>query len=258
MRFMIVDDEERARHLLELFLRKRSDAEEIGVFGKSREALAYASAHPVDIAFLDIEMPELNGIDLATEFLALQHIPAVIFLTGFSQYALAAWEVEAIDFILKPFSAEDVNHGIARAVKMSNLAPRQRLEIRCFPTFQLLVDGIPVLVQHKKSTELLAYLVHHRGAWVTTNDAVAALFEDKDEEKAKNYFRLILYRLRRMLKEYGIADLLQTKAGYLRVDPHGFSCDYYDYLNGEGNLFHGEYLTEYAWAEFTVGSLVNR
>ena len=258
MRFMIVDDEERARHLLEMFLRKRDDAEDIVVFDKSLDALTYASSYPVDIAFLDIEMPELNGIDLATEFLALEHVPAVIFITGYSQYALAAWDVDAVDFIVKPFSAEDVNHGITRAIKISNLSPRQRVEIHCFPTFQLLVDGVPVPVQHKKSTELLAYLVHHRGAWVTMSDAVAALFEDKNGEKAKNYFRLILYRLKRMLTEYGIDDLLITKPGCLRVDPDRFSCDYYGYLNGEGNLFHGEYLTEYAWAEFTVGSLTNR
>ncbi|HMM07030.1 MAG TPA: response regulator [Clostridiales bacterium] len=258
MRFMIVDDEERARHLLEMFLHQRDDAEDIAVFDQSPDALAYASSQPVDIAFLDIEMPQLNGIDLATKFLALKHVPAVIFITGYSQYALAAWDVEAVDFIVKPFGAEDVNHGIARAVKISNLNPRQRVEIHCFPSFQLLVDGVPVPVQHKKSTELLAYLVHHRGAWVTMNDAVAALFEDKNGEKAKNYFRLILYRLKRMLAEYGIDDLLMTKPGCLRVDPHRFSCDYYSYLNGEGNLFHGEYLTEYAWAEFTVGSLANR
>lgn len=258
MRFMIVDDEPRACRLLERFLKQRGDAEEVVVFDDSGAALAYASSAPVDIALLDIEMPALNGIQLAMRLLDLTTAPAVIFITAYSQYALDAWDAEAVDFIVKPFGAVDLDRAIARAVRLAPIQPWRHLEIRCFPTFQLLVAGEALPARHKKSMELLAYLVHHRGAWVSTSDAVAALFEDNSGEQAKNYFRLVLYRLKQMLAAYGIREILLTDHGCARVDPEKFSCDYYRYLSGEGNLFHGEYLTEYSWAEFTVGELSRR
>ena len=71
MRIMIVDDEPRACHLLEIFLKKRGDVDEIVCFRRSEEALLYAADHEVDAAFLDVEMPGMNGLQLAMHLLDL-------------------------------------------------------------------------------------------------------------------------------------------------------------------------------------------
>lgn len=256
MKALVVDDEPRACHILELLLQKRQDIERVDIFHEAASALDFVKKNHVDVAFLDIEMPEENGIHLAMNFLELPQSPAVIFVTGYAHYALAAWDTDAVDFILKPFGVGDIDRALGRAAKLRSLATGKRIFIQCFPTFALQIDGITVVMRHKKSKELLAYLVHHCGAWVDMNDAVAALFEDKTDEGAKNYYRLVLYRLKKTLKEYGAENMLETQYSCCRIDPNAFDCDYYRYRNGETHLFHGEYLTEYSWAEFTVGTLL--
>ena len=258
MRIMIVDDEPRACHLLEIFLKKRGDVDEIVCFRRSEEALLYAADHEVDAAFLDVEMPGMNGLQLAMHLLDLKYIPAVVFVTGYAQYALEAWDTEAVDFIVKPFSLADIDRAMVKAKRDMAGRSRCRAEIRCFPSLRVIVDGETVRFHHKKSEELLAYLVHHRGAWVSAANAAAALFEDKDSEKAKNYFRLVLYRLKQSLVAEGIGDLLETERGSIRVDPTKFTCDYYRFLEGETSLFCGEYLSEYSWAEYILADLENK
>lgn len=255
MKIMIVDDEPRACHLLEIFLKKRDDVDEIVCFQQSEKALSYAENHEVDVAFLDVEMPEMNGLQLAMHLLDLKYIPAVVFVTGYAQYALEAWDTEAVDFIVKPFSLGDIDRAMTKAKRDMAGRSRCRVEIRCFPTLRVMVDGETVLFHHKKSEELLAYLVHHRGAWVSAGNAAAALFEDKESDKAKNYFRLVLYRLKQALVAEGIGDLLDTEHGRIRVDPTKFICDYYRFLDGETSLFYGEYLSEYSWAEYILADL---
>lgn len=253
MKVMIVDDEVRACHVLEIFLKKRADVSEISVFQSAAEALAYARKNEVDLAFLDIEMPEINGLKLALRLLDVDYVPAVVFVTGYAHYALDAWDTDAVDFIVKPFSAETVDRAIRKAKRVISERIRAHVDIRCFPVFRLIVDGETVLFHHKKSQELLAYLVHNRGAWVPSGSAAAVLFEDKEGDKSKNYFRLVLYRLKSALVEAGAEGILETEHGKIRVNPDKFTCDYYRCLEGEKGLFQGEYLSEYSWAEYALG-----
>lgn len=255
MKAMIVDDEPRACNILRIFLSERKDIDDVTVFSDAASALAYAAKNWVDVAFLDIEMPHINGIQLAMELLKLKHIPSVVFVTGYPQYALEAWNTDAVDYILKPYNAEEIAHAIEKTVLMQPKMPKETIEIQCFPTFHLILENESMVFPHKKSKELLAYLVHHRGAWVENNQAIAALFEDKSADLAKNYFRIVLYRLKQILIKNGIGDLIETHYGSCRIVLSRFTCDYYRYLDGETNSFGGEYLAEYSWAEPTVGIL---
>ena len=257
MKIMIVDDEERARNMLEIIL-KSMGYTDLVLFGSAENALDYLKANDCDTAFLDVEMPGMDGLELAEELLKLPNPPAVIFETAYRQYAVRAWDSDAVDYLLKPFCLEQVRRALARASRRIAVQKERKdpaVEIHCFPTFGLWVDGIPLSFDNRKAKELLAFLVHMQGAWVSTDRIVYALFEDSDEKSAKNYYRLVLYRLKRILKEIGLEDLVESGYGKARVNPAMFSCDYYRYLQGERDLFFGEYMSDYDWAEQTLADL---
>lgn len=257
MKIVIVDDEERARSMLEILLRDLG-YQDICAFGTAKAALAHLKSGPCDVAFLDVEMPVMDGFDLADELLKLQAPPAVVFETAYPQYAIRAWDSDAVDYLLKPYGEEQVQRALERAVRRNHEREQSvnpAVEIHCFPTFGLWINGVPLSFDNRKAEELLAFLVHMQGAWVSTDRIIYALFEDGDEKNAKNYYRLILYRLKQMLKEVGLEGLVESGYGKARVNSSMFVCDYYKYLQGETSLFFGEYMSSYDWAEHTLADM---
>lgn len=257
MHIIIVDDEDRARNMLEILLRNIGE-QDIRSFGDAESALAYLTSNPCDVAFLDVEMPGMDGLDLANELLKLPAPPAVVFETAYPQYAVRAWDSDAVDYLLKPYGQNQVQRALDRAARRNDIQKRPAnptVEIHCFPSFGLWVDGVPLSFDNRKAKELLAYLVHMQGAWVSTDRIVYALFEDSDEKSAKNYYRLLLYRLKRILKEVGLENLVESGYGKARVNSSLFVCDYYKYLQGEESLFFGEYMSDYDWAEQTLADM---
>jgi two-component system LytT family response regulator len=99
---MIVDDEPLARANLRLLLKEDAEIEIVAEAGSGAEAVLLISKHSPDLLFLDIQMPGMNGFDVLEKIDAAR-IPAIIFVTAFDQYALRAFEVHALDYLLKPF-----------------------------------------------------------------------------------------------------------------------------------------------------------
>jgi two-component system LytT family response regulator len=102
IRTLIVDDEPLARQNLRLLLQADPDVEIIDECGSGREAVEAIEARAIDLLFLDIQMPEMNGFDVLAR-IDTARIPAIIFVTAFDRYALKAFEVHALDYLLKPF-----------------------------------------------------------------------------------------------------------------------------------------------------------
>src|SRR5688572_24088448 len=102
IRAMIVDDEPLARASIRLLLETDSDVDIIAEAGSGSEAVELINRHAPDLLFLDIQMPGMNGFDVL-EKVDTARIPAIIFVTAFDQYALRAFEVHALDYLLKPF-----------------------------------------------------------------------------------------------------------------------------------------------------------
>jgi two-component system LytT family response regulator len=105
LRIVIVDDEPLARKALLRLLKMESDVEVVGECGDGETALALVRRLRPDLLFLDIRMPELDGFGVV-ELLSGGDAPAVVFVTAYDQYALRAFEVHAVDYLLKPFSKE--------------------------------------------------------------------------------------------------------------------------------------------------------
>lgn len=119
MKVLIVDDEPLARTRMERLLEGMDDIEIVGEAKSGKEALLRSSVLNPDIVLLDIRMPGMNGLETATHLANLKHPPAVVFTTAFSEHALAAFEANAIDYLLKPIRKERLEEALGKARKIN-------------------------------------------------------------------------------------------------------------------------------------------
>ena len=108
---LILDDEPLARQVLERFIRQVPQLELIGSYGQPEEVLTLLQQRQVDLLFLDIKMPSMEGTHLLR---LLPHPPAVVFVTAFPEYAVEGFDLQAVDYLLKPFSFERFLQSIKR------------------------------------------------------------------------------------------------------------------------------------------------
>lgn len=137
----------------------------------------------------------------------------------------------------------------------------RRIQIRTFGYFDVFVDGTPIAFRNKKSKELLALLVDRKGGYVTSDEAISFLWEDEPVSAVTQArYRKVAMRLKNILEEYGIADIVETVDGKRRIITELVKCDLYDYLTHKeefAHLFKGSYLNNYSWGEMTLGELYN-
>jgi two-component system LytT family response regulator len=114
LRILIIDDEPLARQRVRLLLGEETDVEIAGECGDGVEAVAQINAQKPDLVFLDVQMPEMDGFEVLRN-LSPERLPAVIFTTAFDEHALHAFEVHALDYLLKPFKPERFKQAVQRA-----------------------------------------------------------------------------------------------------------------------------------------------
>jgi two-component system LytT family response regulator len=125
VRTIVIDDEPLARERLLKLLRAEPEIEVVGEAKNGREAVTLIREHKPALAFLDVQMPELDGFGALAE-LAENERPAVVFVTAYDKFALKAFEVHAIDYLLKPFDKERFQTALRRALEhLSHKQPAQ-------------------------------------------------------------------------------------------------------------------------------------
>ncbi len=130
LRVVIVDDEAPARSRMRDLLADCAPAIAVTVVGEAatgRAALAVLSETPADVVLLDIRMPEMDGLELAQHLRRLDAPPAVIFTTAYDQYAIRAFEVHAVDYLLKPIRVARLQEALGRA-RSARALPQEALE----------------------------------------------------------------------------------------------------------------------------------
>lgn len=114
MRVLIADDERPARDELNYLLKQIEEIEVVGEAASGDEVLAQVAKHNPDVLFLDIQMPDASGIDIAHQLLEKKVHPIVVFVTAYDQYAVEAFAINAIDYLLKPIHEERLAETISR------------------------------------------------------------------------------------------------------------------------------------------------
>ncbi len=125
IRIIIVDDEPLARNKLKLFLAKEPDVEIVRECTNGREAIAALGKYRADVMFLDIQMPEIDGFGVV-EAVAPERLPFVVFVTAHDTFAVKAFEVHALDYLLKPFDRERLKESLVRVRKALQRASIER------------------------------------------------------------------------------------------------------------------------------------
>jgi two-component SAPR family response regulator len=153
---------------------------------------------------------------------------------------------------MKPISAGDVQVEIdnIKGIRQS----QKPLTVKCFGNFEVYAKGEMLTFKRSKTKELFAFLVDRNGAGVTVAEIGVALWED-DEEKNQNYIHQLFRDLRRSLEELGMEEIFQRNHYFYSINPEKLDCDYYTYLQTGKPEFHGEYMSQYSWAEKTCGLL---
>ena len=161
-------------------------------------------------------------------------------------------------------SQNNPGSGSVRYVMLYNMEPkpspaptcRGAVVIRTFGYFDVFVGDKPIAFRNKKSKELLALLVDRRGGYVTSEEAIAFLWEDEPSSPVTlARYRKVALRLKNILEEYGISEILESVDGKRRIVPDKVQCDLYDYFAGKTDLFKGSYLSNYSWGETTLAEL---
>lgn len=255
MRILCVDDEPLMLKMLEMAIRDAKPDAEVIAHGKQKELLEDAKEGGCDIAFLDIHMRGMNGVELAKELKRVNPKMNIIFVTGFSEYAQDAMNLHASGYIMKPVTKEKVQEELEDLrfpiVPKSNAI----LKVQCFGNFDVfLPDGTRLHFERQRSKEVFAYLIHKQGTSCTTREIAAALFEDEPfDKKQQNHVQQLIYAMMKSLKKAGVEEAVERGYNALAVNADVIDCDYYRFNEldaGAVNAYQNEYMSQYYWADF--------
>ncbi len=258
MRIMIVDDEELALKHLKNVLKSVAPDSEPRLFTDSDQALAFVRENRMDVVFLDVEMPGMGGISLAKKMLEFCPCMNIIYVTGYTEYALEAFSVHASGYLLKPVSHEDVMREL-KDLRNPVVTDGVRLHVQTFGNFEVFAGGVPLKFARSKTKELFAYLVDRRGAAVSSTELISILWEDRESNRTtRSMLHNLLSDLTATLREIGAQEVLVKQRNSIAISPNRLDCDYYAFLKGDKepfNTYRGEYMRNYSWAEFTLAGM---
>ena len=256
MNIIYVDDEKIQLENFRLTVEGMEEIESLNLFGSSEEAYEWAKTHSVDIAFCDIEMPHMDGIELAKKLKELNRNTCIIFVTAYDQYALDAFKVRATSYLLKPYTRKDIETELENVGYIIHKEMKKRIVIRTMPDLLVTVNGRNLFQAHGKQEELFALLVDRGKSGITKGDALNCLGDGKS--LSDSTYWSWLFRLKNILEEAGLSDLIATSGNTKYIRTEKVDCDLYRMLNGDREYiekYAGNYLKRYAWAEERIAEL---
>ena len=249
MKILLVDDENLQLIRLENTVKKIMPDAECFSYTNPKKAYEETENEKLDIAFLDIEMPLISGINLAKKLKKNNPLINIIFVTAYNNYALDAYNIHASGYVLKPVNAEKLKKELDALRYEVELKPSKLLQVKCFGNFDVFKDGTPLKFHRQKSKELFAYLIDREGSSANINELNAVLWE----EDHKSYLRNLIADIQETLKEAGAEDVFIKRHNECFIDPNKIDCDAYEYKKGNPDairLYRGEYMIQYSWAMF--------
>ena len=260
MNIIAVDDKPVPRRALARAIEAAAPDAHIALCANAEEVLALPNLDTFEVAFVDIDMPGKNGIELARELKGLYPRLNVVFATGYGEYMADAFTLHSSGYLMKPITPEKVKDELEN-LRYPPAPPTMsdKLVVRCFGNFEVFVNGEPLTFSRTKAKELFAYLVDRRGALCSIAEIEALLWEESASKSSqKSYIRTLIATVRTALEEAGYPDVMVKRRGAVGIRPDAIECDYYAYLQGNPmaiTAYHGEYMSQYSWAESTLARL---
>lgn len=272
---IIIDDEKPAIDVLKLLLEKTGQICVVGSFMNATDALSNLKSLKPDVAFLDIEMPEMSGLELAEKIIEEGVNIDIIFVTAYDKFALEAFRVNAIDYILKPLSDDDILRVITKLKKTRYLqTPLQTVSdkgrIYCFGRFQVYGAGCENSIRWRtsKAEELFAFFVTNLNTEVSKWVVTDALWPECGPEKLAVNLHTTIYQVKKSLLAANIKFEFSYISGkyklelpeiYIDVAEFEIGTNVDHFLTEESiekqkkalSLYKGSYLAEkgYSWSQ---------
>jgi len=254
MNIIAVDDEYLQLIDLEFAIKEAAPEASVLCFENPLVAAEFGSENHIDIAYLDINMPGLSGIDLAKKLKETNPGINIVFATGYDEYAKESYSIKASDYLTKPIKADAVKTSLKHLRTPIETAAPQQLRVQCFGNFDVFMNGKILYFPRQKSKEVLAYLVHKRGTSCTTKEICAVIYDgDVNIKSMEKQIQSVISGMKKTLREANVDDIIVKNYNSISIDVSKVDCDFYRFIEKDPNLtqaFIGEYMTNYAWAEF--------
>jgi len=235
LKFLLVDDERLALVQLEKMIDAAFQGQysEIKSFQLVSEALDWAQEQQPDIVCLDINMPEMSGLEAAEKLQVICPGAEIIFVTAYDEFAIKAFEINAMDYLLKPISLQRLQKTTDRILARYQVDNEHQQseysvyeqKIHCFNKIKLSIGEHHIdnpKWRTAKAQELFAYLLHHRGEFVPKYKIINMFTPELEKKRAMTQLYTIIYQIRKYLKEIGYhisIDNDSIQEGYcLRLD----------------------------------------
>ncbi|MDP4097638.1 response regulator [Paenibacillus sp. P96] len=230
MKVIVIDDEILAVEFLERQLKQLPNIEIVGKYSDVRMGRAEILHTPVDVIFLDIGLPGMNGIELAKEIKRKRPGVSIVFVTAFNDYAVQAFELEALDYVVKPVSVQRLAKTIERIrnrmrsqpeTEVAAVEPSSSSGIRINLFRQVMIEGSSgeyKLLQWRtnKAQELFLYLLQHRGQPVRKSMLIEVLWPEYELDRVYGQLYNTVYHVRQTLRPFlNYLKLATVAEGYI-------------------------------------------
>lgn len=272
---VIVEDEKPSLYLMKRMIEKNPYLKVVGEFTNSWEALGEIPLLEPEIVFLDVEMPGMDGMELAEKIHEQNDAIQIVFVTAHRDYAVDAFKVNAVDYILKPVMEKAIHAAAEKIVRRYSTMNRAAAKVKkhsifCLGSFEVFEKNsdTPIKWTTSKAEEIFAYLMFCKGEYVSKWKLCEMLWPDWEPEKAEHSLHNAIYLLKSTLNRAGIENAIESKQGSYRGNVQSFHCDAFaleDFawenkkVNAgninefermvstfKGNLFEGK---DYLWSE---------
>lgn len=249
MRTILVDDSDYSLGILKELVEEAMQQEVQGAFMDPYQALGYAENHPIDLLMTDIEMPGMNGIELAIKLREKNPKLVVVFTTSYAGEYLEDLEKYADFFMMKPCTVGKVQSLLERAYYLSK-RQEKRLKVSMIGPFAVVLDETIIKAKNAKARELLALCLDHRGGIVSREEAVDKLWPGREFDanskklvnKAENY-------IKKFFADRKMDNFFFTTHAGCYINTELVQCDYYDFIKENGlNTIPEGYLEDFEWA----------
>ena len=267
MKIIVIDDERPALELMVETVEKLCPNDEVVPFREARDVLEYIKSEEIDVAFLDIELGKISGIELAINIKKYSPRCNIIFVTSYSKYGTESFRARPSGYLTKPYTEDEIRreldnlrypileHDEVEGKTDIKGIGEKKLKCTTFGNFIVYKENGEVMTfSRTKSKELLAYLIDCIGFPITSNEIAHDLYEvSLDKQMSKNISKVII-GLMDDLKKEGYEGVVIKQNRQLYINKDRISCDIYDAINGDVkalNSFRGDYMIEYSWAEIS-------
>lgn len=254
MNILAVDDERTSLDKLTKLVKKANSDANLFTFDSSLSALAKAREEEIDVAFLDVNMPELSGIELGKYLVELNPYINIIFVSEHKEFAYEAMQLHASGYIYKPEADKRVAKELD-SLRYPELRKKyKRVFAQTFGNFELFVDGEPVTFKYNRTKEIVAILINNRGAQTTNGELIASLWEDDgDPDKKLSYLCNLRQDLQNTFKKLKLDGIIIKQRGSMAIAKDKIECDLFDWLDKKKDSkyqYLGDYMNQYSWPEF--------